>query len=150
MTLEEFAVEFEMVLADTLKMLSIRLCVDHIRALHFGYDTFNGYLELSLLTDWEALEHDGKDESHGHWMVADWRYYNATETFKSAWPDAQHLIDWMTKQARGLEHEAFSQFDDAIAEIINKVVLGETVQKVMREKYLLAEDFETRIETSGD
>jgi hypothetical protein len=150
MTLEEFSVEFEMVLANTLKILSVRLCVDNIRAFHLGYDSCNGYLELSLLTDREALEHDGKKESHGHWMVADWRYYNATETLKSAWPDAQHLIDWMIHQARSLDHEAFSRFDDAIAEIINKVVMGKTVQKVMREKFLLAEDFETRIEASND
>jgi hypothetical protein len=150
MNLEEFAVEFEAVLADTLKMLSVRLCVDHIRALHFGYDTFNGSLELSLLTDREALENDGKDEPHGDWIVGDWRYYNATETLKSAWPDAQHLIDWMMNHARALDQDAFSRFDDAIAAIIKTVVLGEIVQRVIREKFVLAEDFETRVLACND
>ncbi len=145
MDLEEFSVEFEAVLADTLKMLSIRLCVNQIRALHFGYDTFNGSLELSLLTDREALEHDGKDEPHGDWLVGDWRYYNATETLKSAWPDAQHLIDWIMNHARALDQDAFSSFDESIGTVIKKAVLGETVQRVMREKFLLAEDFETRV-----
>jgi hypothetical protein len=65
MTLEEFSTSFEINLKHALIILAQRLCVDKNRAVHFGFDTFNGYLELSVLTDREEMVGDGKDEPDG-------------------------------------------------------------------------------------
>jgi hypothetical protein len=150
MTLEEFSISFEIILKQTLTILAQRLCVDKIRAVHVGYDTFNGYLELSLLTDREKIVGDGKGEPYGSWVVGEWRYYNATQALKSNWSDAQDLIDWMTDQARSLSTEAFNRFDDDIAEVIKRVVLGQSIQTTIRDKFMLAQDFETRVEACID
>jgi hypothetical protein len=115
--------------------------------MHIGFDSGNAEIAVSLLTDREPyLEERKLDPFAGRWPVADWRLYGLNATFRSRFPDAQEVLEWMQEQAERLDSEALLALNASLKTVLFDVAMGSTIRNELARFRRVASPFKIRVQ----
>lgn len=138
MDMQSFTDELTNITAQELRFWRSRFAFENMRAFDMGCHPWQGYLEPSFLTVQELFD----EAKYGKWAVGDWRLYNFTQTWKSGWPQASSLEQWMAQQYAESNDPSATAEEFFVA--CAKAITSEHVMSELRQ-YKLAPDFEVAV-----
>jgi hypothetical protein len=136
---ESFATELANRITLELCMVAPQLRLDRVRAIALDCFPWNGGLSLSILTDREDFAVD----RYGKWAIADWRYFNFTDTPAQPWPYARDLMEQMTAfYQQSADEERVTRADELFRACAKALTADRIAEALRQYGFKLAADFE--------